>query len=112
MNLKIYIDGNFYDQAYAKISVFDHGLLYGLATIAAAGNPKYLEGFGPRVEGFDTVPLGDIEAAKAAIGPQTGAILIEHGLEVSVGVVEGRAPMDRHVQVRLAYQHRIHIRQV
>jgi len=29
MNLKIYIDGNFYDQAEAKISVFDHGLLYG-----------------------------------------------------------------------------------
>jgi branched-chain amino acid aminotransferase len=29
MNLKIYIDGNFYDQADAKISVFDHGLLYG-----------------------------------------------------------------------------------
>jgi len=48
-----------------------------LATIAAAGNPKYLDGFGPRVEGFDTVPFGDIEAAKAAIGPQTGAILIE-----------------------------------
>jgi branched-chain amino acid aminotransferase len=29
MNLKIYIDGNFYDQVEAKISVFDHGLLYG-----------------------------------------------------------------------------------
>jgi branched-chain amino acid aminotransferase len=29
MNLKIYIDGNFYDQLEAKISVFDHGLLYG-----------------------------------------------------------------------------------
>lgn len=29
MNLKIYIDGNFYDQVDAKISVFDHGLLYG-----------------------------------------------------------------------------------
>ncbi|MGH6813636.1 MAG: aspartate aminotransferase family protein [Methylocella sp.] len=48
-----------------------------LATIAAAGDPKYLEGFGPRAEGFDTVPFGDIEATKAAIGPQTGAILIE-----------------------------------
>jgi acetylornithine/N-succinyldiaminopimelate aminotransferase len=48
-----------------------------LATIAAAGNPKYLEGFGPRVEGFDTVPFGDIEAVQAAIGPRTGAILIE-----------------------------------
>src|SRR4029077_8168144 len=29
MNLKIYIDGNFYPEAEAKISVFDHGLLYG-----------------------------------------------------------------------------------
>jgi branched-chain amino acid aminotransferase len=28
-NLKIYIDGQFYDEANAKISVFDHGLLYG-----------------------------------------------------------------------------------
>ncbi len=27
--MKIYIDGKFYDQADAKISVFDHGLLYG-----------------------------------------------------------------------------------
>jgi branched-chain amino acid aminotransferase len=29
MNLKIFIDGNFFDQSEAKISVFDHGLLYG-----------------------------------------------------------------------------------
>jgi acetylornithine/N-succinyldiaminopimelate aminotransferase len=48
-----------------------------LATIAAGGNPKYLEGFGPKVDGFDTVPFGNIEAVKSAIGPQTGAILVE-----------------------------------
>lgn len=48
-----------------------------LAAIAATGNQKYLEGFGPPVDGFDQVPFGDIEAAKKAIGPQTGAILIE-----------------------------------
>ncbi len=48
-----------------------------LATIAAGGNPKYLEGFGPAMPGFDQVPFGDIEAVKAAIGPETGAILIE-----------------------------------
>ncbi len=48
-----------------------------LATIAAGGNPKYIDGFGPKVEGFDPVPFGDIEAVKAAIGPQTGAILVE-----------------------------------
>lgn len=29
MSLKIYINGRFYDQEDAKISVFDHGLLYG-----------------------------------------------------------------------------------
>lgn len=62
----------------SRIITFD-GAFHGrtLATIAAGGNPKYLDGFGPRVEGFDTVPFGDIEAVKAAIGPQTGAILIE-----------------------------------
>ena len=48
-----------------------------LATIAAAGNPRYLEGFGPPVDGFDTVPFDDIEAVKSAMGPQTGAIMIE-----------------------------------
>jgi acetylornithine/N-succinyldiaminopimelate aminotransferase len=48
-----------------------------LATLAAGGQQKYLEGFGPRVEGFDQVPLGDLEAVKRAIGPETAAILIE-----------------------------------
>ncbi len=48
-----------------------------LATIAAGGQAKYLEGFGPPVEGFDQVPLGDIEAVKKAIGPKTAAIMIE-----------------------------------
>jgi acetylornithine/N-succinyldiaminopimelate aminotransferase len=48
-----------------------------LATVAAGGQQKYLEGFGPKVEGFDQVPFGDHEALKAAIGPETGAILIE-----------------------------------
>jgi acetylornithine/N-succinyldiaminopimelate aminotransferase len=48
-----------------------------LATIAAGGQAKYLEGFGPKVEGFDQVPFGDFEALKAAIGPETAGILIE-----------------------------------
>ena len=48
-----------------------------LATIAAGGQKKYIDGFGPKVEGFDQVPFGDDEALKAAIGPETGAILIE-----------------------------------
>ncbi len=48
-----------------------------IAMVAAGGNPKYYEGFGPTAPGFDQVPFGDIEAVKAAIGPQTAAILIE-----------------------------------
>ena len=39
-----------------------------LATLAAGGQKKYLEGFGPVVEGFDQVPFGDLEAVKRAIG--------------------------------------------
>lgn len=48
-----------------------------LATIAAGGQEKYLEGFGPKAPGFDQVPFGDVEALKAAITDATGAILIE-----------------------------------
>jgi acetylornithine/N-succinyldiaminopimelate aminotransferase len=48
-----------------------------LATLAAGGQKKYLEGFGPVVGGFDQVPLGDIDAVQAMIGPETAAILIE-----------------------------------
>jgi acetylornithine/N-succinyldiaminopimelate aminotransferase len=48
-----------------------------LAALAATGNKKYLDGFGPPVDGFDQVPYGDLEAVKKAIGPQTGAILVE-----------------------------------
>ena len=29
MSLKIYIDGKLYDKENAKVSVYDHGLLYG-----------------------------------------------------------------------------------
>jgi acetylornithine/N-succinyldiaminopimelate aminotransferase len=48
-----------------------------LATIAAGNQEKHLAGFGPKVDGFDQVPLGDLEATRAAIGPETAAILIE-----------------------------------
>ncbi|MEZ5782692.1 MAG: aspartate aminotransferase family protein [Rhizobiaceae bacterium] len=48
-----------------------------LATIAAGGQQKYLEGFGPKVEGFDQVPFDDIDAAEKAITEETAAILLE-----------------------------------
>ncbi|MET0668604.1 MAG: aspartate aminotransferase family protein [Xanthobacteraceae bacterium] len=48
-----------------------------LATLAAAKNAKHTDGFGPMMDGFDQVPLGDIAAVKRAIGPETAGILIE-----------------------------------
>ncbi len=48
-----------------------------LATLAAAGNTKYLEGFGPDMPGFIVLPTGDRAAVEAAIGPTTAAIMIE-----------------------------------
>ena len=48
-----------------------------MAALSAAGNAKYLEGFGPEVDGFDHVPFGDHEALRAAVGPQTAGIMIE-----------------------------------
>tara|TARA_R110000824_G_scaffold118960_15_gene272376 strand:+ start:71386 stop:72582 length:1197 start_codon:yes stop_codon:yes gene_type:complete len=48
-----------------------------LATIAAGGNPKYLEGFGPAMPGFVQVPFGDVKALAKAIGPHTAGVLIE-----------------------------------
>ena len=44
-----------------------------LATLAAGGQKKHLEGFGPVVEGFDQVAWGDVDGARAAIGEQTAA---------------------------------------
>ncbi len=48
-----------------------------LAGIAAGGNAKYLEGFGPKVEGFDSIPSGDLKLVEAAITHETAAILVE-----------------------------------
>ncbi len=48
-----------------------------LAAIAAGGQPKYLEGFGPKADGFDQVAFGDLEAVRAAVSDATAAILIE-----------------------------------
>jgi acetylornithine/N-succinyldiaminopimelate aminotransferase len=61
-----------------RIITFD-GAFHGrtLATLAATGSAKYLEGFGPPMDGFDQVTLGDLEAVKKAIGPHTAGILIE-----------------------------------
>ncbi|HUA77035.1 MAG TPA: aspartate aminotransferase family protein, partial [Acetobacteraceae bacterium] len=48
-----------------------------LAMLSATGNEKYLKGFGPPVQGFDHVPFNNLNAVRAAIGPETAGILVE-----------------------------------
>ena len=48
-----------------------------LAALFAANNPKHIDGFGPKVDGFDQVPFADHEAIKKAINKNTAAIMIE-----------------------------------
>jgi len=52
-----------------------HGRSYG--AVNAAGNPSYVEGFGPRLPGYVQVEFGNLEALKAAMGPATAGIIIE-----------------------------------
>lgn len=71
-----YFDENGEPEKY-RIITFE-GAFHGrtLGAIAATGTPKVLEGFEPRLEGFDKVPV-DIEAVRKAINKNTAAILIE-----------------------------------
>ena len=48
-----------------------------LAALFAANNPKHIEGFGPKVNGFDQVPFADHEALKKAVTDDTAAIMVE-----------------------------------
>lgn len=48
-----------------------------LATIAAGGSAKYLNGFDPVIEGFDHVAFGNLNEVRAAIGEETAAIAVE-----------------------------------
>jgi len=48
-----------------------------LGALSVTGQPKYHEGFEPLLPGMHHVPFGDLEALRAAIGPETGALLLE-----------------------------------
>ncbi len=48
-----------------------------LALIAAGGNDAHRRGFGPMLDSFDRAPYGDLDAVKAAIGPETAGIVVE-----------------------------------
>ena len=52
-----------------------HGRSY--AAVFAAGNPGYVEGFGPALPGYRHLPFGDPDALEAAMGPATAAVIIE-----------------------------------
>lgn len=66
------------DTARTRLITFE-GAFHGrtLATIAAGGQPKLLEGFGEPVDGFDKVPHCDLAAVEAAITDATAGVLIE-----------------------------------
>lgn len=67
------------NQAHKNRIITFAGAFHGrtIATISAAGKPKYIEGFEPKLEGFDNVEFGNIEAVKNAITENTAGILIE-----------------------------------
>src|SRR5277367_6615664 len=48
-----------------------------LATLAAAGNEKYLKGYDPIVEGFDHVAFDNLNELRDKIGPETAGIIVE-----------------------------------
>jgi len=56
-----------------------HGSFHGrsFATLAAAGAEGYLKGFGPVMDGFDHVPFNNLNEMRAAVKPETAAILVE-----------------------------------
>ena len=61
-----------------EIITFD-GAFHGrtMATISAGGQAKYIEGFEPALQGFESIKAGDADAVEAAISKTTAAILIE-----------------------------------
>lgn len=48
-----------------------------LGAINAGGNPKYLEGFGPAIEGFRQLEWGDHDALKEAVTDKACAVFVE-----------------------------------
>jgi acetylornithine/N-succinyldiaminopimelate aminotransferase len=52
-----------------------HGRTYGGLT--ATAQPALQDGFGPMLPGIVHASFGDLEAAKALVGPQTAAVLVE-----------------------------------
>jgi acetylornithine aminotransferase/acetylornithine/N-succinyldiaminopimelate aminotransferase len=65
-----------------------HGRTLGM--IAASGQERLREGFGPVVPGFVYVPYNDLAAVEKAMGPKTAAVMIE-GIQGEGGVIPASA---------------------
>ncbi|WP_263260984.1 aspartate aminotransferase family protein [Pseudomonas sp. RIT-PI-S] len=48
-----------------------------LFTVSVGGQPKYSDGFGPKIEGITHIPYNDLAALKAAISDKTCAVVLE-----------------------------------
>jgi len=48
-----------------------------LFTVSVGGQPKYSDGFGPKIQGISHIPYNDIEALKAAVSDKTCAVVLE-----------------------------------
>jgi succinylornithine aminotransferase len=48
-----------------------------LFTVSVGGQPKYSDGFGPKIQGISHVPFNDLAALKAAISDKTCAVVLE-----------------------------------
>ena len=48
-----------------------------LFTVSVGGQPKYSDGFGPKIQGITHVPYNDLAALKAAISGKTCAVVLE-----------------------------------
>ncbi|WP_347506923.1 aspartate aminotransferase family protein [Pseudomonas anguilliseptica] len=48
-----------------------------LFTVSVGGQPKYSDGFGPKIQGISHIPYNDIEALKAAVSNKTCAVVLE-----------------------------------
>ena len=48
-----------------------------LFTVSVGGQPKYSDGFGPKITGITHVPFNDLDALKAAVSDKTCAVVLE-----------------------------------
>ena len=87
-----------------EIITMDHGF-HGrtLATMSASGKPAWESLFEPKVSGFRKVPLNDLAAVEAAIGPRTVAVMLEP-IQGEAGVFPATVPFLRGLRA-LTEQH-------